>query len=139
MRKPFYILIGLILGLVISQVGVGAHSAPAAPARPAVTTATPLDPDDVMDAISAARGDIYQNARWDDLLINSMGDFNSSVQFGQTGAGLRVTTLEVNGNAYFQNAPLSISELPTSPTSAEMEANLREIRAALLSAGVATH
>lgn len=126
MRQPFYVGICLVIGIISGQM---------LPSSKAINT---LDPNDVMDAIETARSNQGQNARWNDLLINSMGDFNSSVQFGQAGAGLRMSTLQVNGADYFQNPPQVVNELPAMPTNAEMEANLREIRAALIAAGIAT-
>ncbi|MBV9956942.1 MAG: hypothetical protein JO360_00920 [Acidobacteria bacterium] len=114
----------------------GSYEVMRAPVAKPVTT---LDPDDVLDAISAARGDTNRNARWDDLLVNSIGDFNSLVNVGQPNAGFRMDTLVVGSQQYFANSPSEVDELPQSPTLAEIESNVRQQRAALSAAGIISH
>ena len=100
---------------------------------------TTLDPEEVLDAISTARGDTLLNARWDDILANSIGDFNSIVSVGQPNAGFRMDVLMVGSQQYFANSPSEVDELPTTPTLAEIEANVRQQRAALSAAGIISH
>lgn len=126
MKTPFCLTLAATVGLII-----GMSLPPTHASAPAVTA---IPSGDFLDTVDAIRGNPTDNARHVNQLVNSMGDINSSVYFG---GELRVPALEVNGTAYFQYGPTIVDEMPASPSAADMEANLRQIRASLVASGLA--